>query len=218
MKREFRQWNLAAWTKQLQALFPYGIPDQASWKRVSEIVSVLTKLGRVTDLCHAFLPTGGGLDLAGAAESWETECVELKLGAAVKVVRASELSFEGFHDDLEWSYFRLECSGLKPTGVYEGLRGPSEELVEIVPGEYEDRSIWDSGVYYVDGQETPLPRTARLVRRFLEGRFVLFAKGSLYNRNTHTYDGRHNGMTAEGFRVYIRQALESARIDGTWSG
>ena len=50
--------------------------------------------------------------------------------------------------------------------------------------------------------------------RWLSGAFVVFAKGSLYNSITATYDARHNQMTAVEFRQYIEGLIAQAQQQG----
>jgi hypothetical protein len=51
--------------------------------------------------------------------------------------------------------------------------------------------------------ERKYPNTVRRINRFTEGVFLIVQKRSLYNRSNTTYDGRHNKMDSEEFRVYI---------------
>jgi hypothetical protein len=43
--------------------------------------------------------------------------------------------------------------------------------------------------------------------RWLQGKVLLVAKGSLWNSVPATYDGRHNGMTAAEIRRTIERSL-----------
>lgn len=64
--------------------------------------------------------------------------------------------------------------------------------------------------YDEDGREIKMPDTARIVTRMINGgSFVIFPKYSLYNRNSATYDGRHNKVTNEEFASYIKDVVAS---------
>jgi hypothetical protein len=69
-----------------------------------------------------------------------------------------KLSFEGVHNDAEWSYFRLELTELEHCGVYEAGDGAdyvrtSEEITEIDNETDAERSCWDEG--QCDGENSP---------------------------------------------------------------
>lgn len=49
---------------------------------------------------------------------------------------------------------------------------------------------------------------SRQVVRQLKGSFVIFSKNSFYNRTTGTYDGRHEKMSGDDFRLYIEKVYE----------
>ncbi|GIW75706.1 MAG: hypothetical protein KatS3mg104_0769 [Phycisphaerae bacterium] len=194
----------ANWTAALNQIFSGNVPETARWDGPEAIANVLNKLGQRANSNHMFIPTGGGLDVRGAAPSPEPGCVELDVGA-VAVVKPNELAFHAISGP-EWSYFRLECDELDAVDG-DGKYG-SEELTELQPGRYVDRSAWDAGFHGYDdnGFELKLPRSARLVVRYLRGAFVLFSKGSVYNQVSETYDGRHAKMSAEEFRRYIQRS------------
>jgi hypothetical protein len=58
-----------------------------------------------------------------------------------------------------------------------------------------------------NGDEIPVPDDARLTVRWLRGKVLLVAKGSLWNGDPAAYDGRHNGMTAAQIRITIERSL-----------
>jgi hypothetical protein len=84
----------------------------------------------------------------------------------------------------------------------------SEELVEVAPAEYVSRDAWDRGFLGHDenGDEIPIRDDARLTVRWLQGKVLLVAKGSLWNSDPANYDGRHNGMTAAQIRTTIERS------------
>ena len=203
---DFRSQNLKAWVEMLHSIFTIP-PERAIWTDNSSIVAILQKIGSVDNLAHFFFPDGGGLDLDGAVHSVESSCIELRFRRIPCVLKPRDLTFESFGPkDLAWAYFRIEADELVPSGEHEEHLSAHEELTEIHPGEYIDRSAYDSGQYELDGELRDLPEGARCVMRYLSGSFVLFAKGSLYNRTHGTYDGRHAKMSAEQFRAHISLA------------
>ena len=217
MRREFREKNLKEWDELLNTLFNGAIPENCSWQDKIDIINVLNFIGKNPQTNHTFFPTGGGLDLAGVGESVEKDCIEIYFHKkAADIVRPKILMFQSFGVPYEWAYFRLDTKELDPSGVYEGLIGQREELTEISPGEYVERSYWDEGYYGHDesGRELPLPDSARVITRFFSGAFVVFAKGSLYNAINATYDGRHSKMTAEEFKNYIGDTVAKLREEG----
>ncbi len=204
---DFKTKNLEAWGRILGRIFPVAIPTRAVWNDRQSIIAVLKILGCVSDLTHVFFPNGGGLDLDGARESAESECIELDTGIAC-ILKPAEFTFESFGPPYEqWAYFRIEAATLAPSGVYETLQEPYEELTEIRSGLYVDRGAFDSGKYEIEGRVLDIPSSARGIIRYLGGAFVIFAKGSLYNRNRDTYDARHAKMTAVEFRSHLTEAI-----------
>lgn len=161
-------------------------------------------------------PDGGGLDFIGARLSSEPGCLELKTEGVPVIMRPKRLLFESFPDMPSMSYFLLEAENLAPSGVYDELRGTVEELVELSQGDYAERVIWDAGYlgHDEDGDEIPLPSSARRVKRSLSGSFAIFAKASIYNENPRTYDGRHSQMSASEFRAHIQETVAAALQSG----
>ena len=199
----------------LGAIFPSGLPAHKNWTNAGEIVAILNKIS-APDLCYGFYPDGGGNDLLGAKHSRESNCIEMNLGSKQtgNVVKPLSLDFHSFSGEAdEWAYFRLETNELEPSGIYDKLSFDLEELTELPDGQYRERSAWDSGVVGHDenDHEIPLPKGSRLVVRFFKGSFVFFAKGSLYNKNTGTTDGRHDKVTAAQFRTHIKEVSEHCR-------
>lgn len=197
----------------MNELFSGEIPRNWTWVGLHDMLTILNKIGSVPNLNHTFSPTGGGLDLTAARLSKEPECIELDFDGIVSILKPRKLTFDSFGDDWEWAYFRIECSSLKPSGIYEATTRKSEELTEINPAQYKERSVWDDGFFGRDenGDEIPLPRHARAVTRHFSGAFVIFAKGSIYNANPGTYDARHNKMTEDEFRKHIQAAIDYVR-------
>lgn len=196
--------TLPIWEQSIRALFPVNVPKRVVWTNIDDIIAVLNHIGGYPrNLNHTFLPEGGGLDLTGAQHSVEPDCIELKLDGGTEIVRPVSLSFISFEGQLEWAYFRLETAGLSPSGVYPQINGVYEELTELSPGRYVERSYWDAGEY----NGAPLPRDARVISRVLSGAYVTFAKASDYNQETYrgfdAYNAPHNKMTADDFEQFV---------------
>ena len=187
------------------------------WRGQTKIIEVLNPfMGRFN---HAHYPTGGGLDFLSVRPSSEAGCIEFSTGdRAADVVKPRSLTLE-YIEAPGNSFLLLELDDLRPSGIYEidkedegedrEIIRTREELVEIATGEYVDRSVWDQGFLGHDesGHGMPLPDTARLVTRWLSGKILIVAKGSLWNGVPATYDGRHNKMRAADIRSIIERSL-----------
>jgi hypothetical protein len=208
----FRIQNAKDWKLLIDKLFPMGLPTHARWEDEASIINVLNHLGSVKNVNHLFFPSGGGLDLTGAQLSTEEGLIELEFGGSRRACKVASLTFESFSDeeDYQWNYFRIDTVPMSGTGTYD-LKADAiqEELTEIYPGEYASRSAWDNREY----RGEPLPATARLVTRILNGSMVIFQKTSLYNRVPDTYSAPHNQTDAEGMRtdiIGLKQRIEQA--------
>lgn len=168
----FRNEILPQWDQLFHQLFPVAIPARAEWRDQQQIISVLSTIGAVANLNHLFHPRSGGSDLTGAAASHEDGLLELRFGPLTTIVSPRTLTCDIFSNNNEWSFFRLETGPIAPTGIYEDWREPpSEEVVEFSQNEYAHRSCWDEGHlgYDDNGDEIPLPSTARIVSRLVSG-------------------------------------------------
>ena len=200
-RKEFREKNLLEWEEIINGIFNFSVPSYCTWESHLDIIKIFNKIGSKPNSNHTFMPSGGGLDLSGANISHEENCIELKYGGLVDIVKPKKLIFNYLGDNFEWAYFRLETEELEPSGIYEELpeKFISEELTEISPLHYEDRSIWEHGYY--NGE--PLPKSARAVSRFFKGTFLIVAKSSIYNQIPATYDGRHNKFNDKQYKEYM---------------
>ena len=147
--------------------------------------------------------------LAVAVSATEAGCLELKTAPnTIYLVKPRLLELEYINQSPHDSFLLLTLDALKPTGLYEEVGG-QEEVVEIEPGEYCERGIWDQGYLYHDenGYEVPLPESSRLVVRWMGGKLLFVAKGTLWNGRSETYDGRHNKMTSGDIRRFIEREL-----------
>jgi hypothetical protein len=212
--KKFQETAHANWNSTLKDIFPVTI--SCTWRGMASIISILNKIGSMPSTHHTFMPDGGGLDLTGAAEAGESNAIALLFGNSIaRIVKPSALYFESFCNNNQWAYFRLEIAGLLPSGVCKQYGEACEELTELEPGSYVERSVWERGFigYDEDGQEIPLPEGARLVFRYFKGAFVIFAKTSPYNAISDTYDARHNNMTSAEFRQYIEKLIHETKVN-----
>lgn len=203
MRDEFIERNLKLWNDKVNEVFEGAVPETYTWTSIEEIVLILNKISG-KNLNHVFYPNGGGLDITKVETSHEDGCIKLYCDTTFDVVKPVSLTFNSFNGLDELSYFRLETSELAPSGVYDNLTSSYEELVCLDNNRYIDRSYWDAGSYYEDGVEKKFTDKDTVVSRIFSGSFVFFAKASLYNRISATYDARHNKMSSEQFHDYIK--------------
>lgn len=192
--------------KAIKTIFPNGIPSIAKWTDHKEIIDVLNAIGSFKNSNHLFYPDNGGLDLKGASPSLEPNCIEIKTSFN-EILSPSSLTFHSFQNDdnFDWAFFRLQTNEIPQTDTYDDNLDYTEGLTEIAPLQYVDRSHWD----YNDYQDEPLPKNARLIIRRLKGSFVIFGKTSPYNRQTSTYDARHENYSEQEFSSYIEMVRKN---------
>ncbi len=208
MGNELKEKNLKEWDELLNNIFQGLIPESRTWSDKKDIIKILQSIGGKPNINKTFFPDGGGIELKGAAQCAETDCIELRfLEKHPCILKPGELNFQSSGIYNEWAYFRLDAQELAPSGWNQDLKGIKEELIELHPAEYIHRCFWDSGSYEMDetGRELPLPREARLVFRYISGSFVIFAGDSAYNETAQVNDGRHSKMTEVEFRTYISE-------------
>lgn len=198
-----RNEQLRKWKDMIEHMFTDKVPLNKEWTYTDNIIHTLDQIGKHEALNHTFLPDGGGLDLMGCSYANESGCIEMSLDGMRHIVRPKKLTFQWFPNaDYEWAYFLLEADTLD--SIFPNPAFKEEELVEVEPGEYIERMYWDAGEY----KGCPLPNGARLVARYIKGKFVIFNKASLYNKNPETYDGRHDKMSPEGFKKHIEEVID----------
>lgn len=222
--QEFHQRARAEWDRAVASITKPGDPPSVVWRRIDDIIDALTPfMGEGRN--HAHLPTGGGQDFAAVRHSAEPGCLEFRVGRRTGyVVKPAKLTLERL-DSPGNSFLLLELDELAPSGVYHVesdededaeeinrrrvARG-SEEVLELGPGRYEDRSLWDRGFLGYDsgGREQPMPDEARIVVRFFRGSILFVAKGSLWNGSPRTYGGEHVKLGPDLIRATIESALE----------
>ncbi len=115
---------------------------------------------------------------------------------------------EHFPNAVQESFLLIELADLAADPATSSYRG-HQEYGELSGRETFDRSAWDAGYldHDVDGQQIPLPPDARLVSRWLNGKILVVAKGSIWNGESGTYDGRHNNLSA----TQIREGIEAVQ-------
>ncbi|MCY9198918.1 serine/threonine protein kinase [Bacillus atrophaeus] len=225
--------HLALWKELIDNIFN-GLPaDSVTITERNRIVEILNKIGKSEAEHHTFLPKGGGDDLFGSVFSNEEGLVELNFDGNDLLINPTTLTFHPIGENPEWWFFRIDTSPFNRSGVYEESQHAEdekgtfksssqkdlewtmsfigEEVLELTPGEYEDRGLWDNGFlgYDEDGRELRFPDTARIVTRmFNGGAYVIFPKYSLYNENSGTYDGRHNKFSNEEFADYVKTVVD----------
>lgn len=207
--KELRRESLGFWTRAIVGVAGDNPPATSTWRGLQSICGALQPF-MAANRNHAHLPTGGGLDVLDAGLSVERGCLEFRVGErSAWVVKPKALTLEHIPASPIDSFLLLELARLEPIEADEHSRDGMEELLELKPGKYVERGVWDRGFlrYDEDGREVPLPTGCRLVTRWLEGKILIVAKGSLWNGTPATYDGEHNTMRSAEIREVIEQAL-----------
>jgi serine/threonine protein kinase len=202
LNKDFERRSKSEWVDIQKVLFPAAMPKTVIWDNIADIITVLNVISEHKQVNHTMLPSGGGLDLEGAKSSYEEGCIELNFNGQVHVVKPSKLTFECFHGNSDWNYFRLDTKGLEFIGDYEHSRD-DEGLTEIEPGIYTDYECYE----FDDFNGERLPVAARPVIRVAEGSFMICLRTGIYNSIPETYDGRHNKVDANEFRKYIEEGI-----------
>lgn len=210
---KFLKQVLQIWTTAIAKVSDSTLPDSQTWREVDDIRDVLMPF-MGDNRNHAHLPSGGGLDMRSIDNSIEPNCLEFGIGdRSVWVMKPASLTLEYISESPINSFLLLELATLEPSGVYDTKEDnpprPSEELLELAQGEYVSRDIWEQGFLDLDenGHEIPLPDYSRIAIRWLRGKVLIVAKGSLWNGAPGTYDGRHNEMSAMDIRTMITENL-----------
>jgi hypothetical protein len=195
------------WTESIESLNTKQ--ESTTWTNLEEIKRAIEPfLG--TTLNHAHFPTGGGLDFLRLIPSRETDCLEAATSErAASVFKAEKLTLEHFPKRPQESFLLLELAPLAPSGVYEHDIKGHEELLDVPGQGYMERYIWDQGYLNHDerGHEIPIPQDAKLISRWLEGKILIVAKGSIWNGTPAKYNGEHNRMSAAQIREQIERVI-----------
>lgn len=200
VQSDFDKRNLSQWRYMQDRIFNGSIPEIVQWKDKNKIINILKLIGSMPSLNHMFLPTGGGMDLDFADIASEDDCIAMYASGSIYILKPYRLIFENISDDYLWSYFRLELHELGAKVEKETTMN-RESVTEYEPGKY---ISWIHGNYgYFE--DKPLPESSRMVDRILSGNFVFFAKSSVYNDISGTYDSRHDKFDTNEFRSYIEK-------------
>ncbi|MEC3841585.1 serine/threonine protein kinase [Bacillus amyloliquefaciens] len=228
--QKLKKKHLTLWKELIEEIFN-TVPSQfTAFNEKNQIIEVLNKIGKSDADNHMFKPNGGGDDLSGATSSVENGKIELDFAGDIAIINPVKLTFHPIGENPEWWFFRLETRPFErvcpleatdeqndnvfPSSSYDSDTNDcftGEDVLELEPGNYEDRSIWEDGFlgYDEDGREIRFPKTARIVTRMVNGgSYVIFPKYSLYNQNPETYDGRHNKFSDEEFADYIKKIVD----------
>lgn len=190
------EWDLLA-----KSLFNGRPPRRAEYRDVRMIVSVLNQLVVRPSYNHMLYPDGGGLDLQSIEFAREDGCVAIRTEGSIDILKPNCLYVEVYPEG-EHSYFLLDADEL-PLLENVDDNGPiSQRVVEDVPGHYVSARAAQYGVYDYD-EGTKLPESARVVRRYSKGKFLIVPKSGPYNHIPSVYDGRHNDATIEQLRQYM---------------
>jgi serine/threonine protein kinase len=186
-------------------LFPKSTPKTCTWDDINDINYVLNIVGHIPAYSHLLFSDGGGLDFQ-KAELVDNECIDIIADTFRNRIKPKQLVFESFKHSF-WNYFLLE---LEKQEVVVGTEVSEfeERVVEDMPNHYVsavDACYW---VYdYEKGKA--LPQTAKIIHRYLDGKFLIVLKLGPYNHIPETYDGRHGNCSNIEFREYIEK-LEKA--------
>ncbi len=211
MPSPFEIENARRWDEALKATFPKGIPLSAGWTDPREMVRILSPFCGPA-INHTMLPRSGGMDILKVSYDAGKRLIELwPSKKSPYVARPQQLEFRHVASSPVDSFFLLTNAPLEPSGVYKGLAEKYEEIVELPDGQQMDRSHWDSGCigYTENGEEIPLPDKSRLICRYLDGKFLMVAKASRWNRTNATYDGRHNKLSADEIQKLLTDKPKS---------
>lgn len=189
-----------------QRLFPHGTPQRAVFNRIENIVNVLNILSAPNLNNHMMYPGGGGHTFTRAEMATEPGCIVIDARNDILICKPKALYYETF-DDSRWNYFLLELDHLDSIPNEFISCYNHQELIEDYPGHYVNGDNFVYGIYDYDSGE-PLPAEARLVSRFLGGKFMVVLGCATYNQISLTYDGRHNHMSNDELRQYILKLEE----------
>lgn len=192
--RQTKTWNFLN-----KLLFVNSTPKTSIWSDINDINNVLNIVGRIPAYSHLLFSDGGGLDYQ-KTELINTEHLDIITEASRNRIKPKQLVFESFKNSF-WNYFLLE---LDKQEIVVGTEVSEfrERVVEDMPNNYVSAIDASYGVYdYENGKE--LPETARIIDRYLDGKFLIVLKFGPYNRIAATYDGRHGSCSYLEFREYI---------------
>lgn len=193
-------------------------PTTSTWIGPEAIAAAVQPFVRAVN--HLHLASGGGYDIqaVGIGKTERGTIVFRPRDGLAVVARARALTLEYIPAAPADSFLMFDLEEMKPSGVYPDVESPfSEEVIELTPGNYAPREAWDRGVHGHDenGDDLPLPDTARQLYRLFQGRLMMVAKGSRWIKSAYTYAGEHNYLSNEQIRDQIERAVNqgSAKLD-----
>lgn len=187
-------------------------PETSVWRTQAAIAAAAQPFTRAVN--HLLFATRGGHDIEALAYGHEPGTLVFRVREGlIYTAKVESMALEYIAASPAESFVMFDLGELASSGFYEDRPDSrSEELVELEPGRFAPREVWDAG--YADrdedGDEIPLPESARLVHRLFNGRLMMVTKGSLWNGTSWTYSGLHNRMTNDE----IREAIEIAITNG----
>lgn len=204
---DFQLQNAYEWREFAGKFFPLQSPNEATWTGPDAIITVLSEIAKVPGLNHLFFPDGGGMTLRAVRRAAEPGFIDLDTDFAV-LLKPAKLTYVSFGFDPNWDYLRLEIEPVNATGHYPVKRGDYVEfLSELQPGQYDHPNVYE----YRSDHGRKLPVGSRAVVRYLKGAMVFFSTSSPYNRDSATYDARHEKMSEAEFKAYMGRGARESR-------
>lgn len=198
------------WDFLAKSLFNGNPPRHAEYDDPLTIVSILNQLAVRPTYNHMLYPDGGGLDLQSVDLAPEAGCIAIRTDGSVDILKPKCLHIEVFPKG-ENSYFLLEADELQQLDGVDDDGLISQRVVEDLPGHYVSARAAQYGVYDYD-TGVKLPASARVVRRYLNGKFLVVPKSGPYNHIAGVYDARHNDASVEQLRMYMELVAASNDI------
>lgn len=200
IKADHTLMQLSNWNFIKEYMFNGNAPVTSSWCAPQEIVNILNVLQILPLSAHILLPDRGWGEFLRAEAVAGSDSIDLYTGLGILRVKPSRIIFENFKKPF-WNYYLLE---LQEQQVVVGtMKTEFEECVcEDNPGHYVNAEYFDYGVYDYETGET-LPEGARVIHRYLKGKFLFVPKFGPYNNIGSADDGRHAFCTSEQFRDYV---------------
>ncbi len=204
--KQFRYWyssnddyferNPYEWEDALIRIFPISIPLNSKWTKLQDIFNVLKIIFESYDnLNHCFYPESGGNDF----NNIEIENDFLLISDDV-LIKPKALYFESI-EDLDYSYFILECEEIEQIFNQENIKNHREHLF-----------IDNNGNFHNEEKEG-----FRDIRRFFKGKFLITKKTSILNQlkgKLDAYDGIQNKMSNEEYRelvIKVKKKINSTK-------
>lgn len=202
IKSDFNKSNMSEWEYAQNVIFgKCSRPHYTEWVKLDDIIDILNILSSMPSLNHTFLPCGGGLDLLHASYAMESGFIDLNFLNSSFIAKPKVLIFQDIQSDYKWSYFRLTFDDVKPIEEINEYSDGREMLTLLPDGSYIN---WLNGNYGHDLlTEEKLPSGYKIVFRYYSGKICIFAKSSLFNTNTDSYDKRFDKLSNDDFKKEI---------------